>query len=275
MASAVALQADGRIVVAGGANDETSFALARYTTFGALDTTFGTEGRVTTDFGSFSSARGVAIQADGKIVAAGSVSNEANRSNFALARYEAQGSPPAAADLALTISAAPEPIAAGSDLTYSITLTNNGPAAASSVVVTTELAEATTPLSCTATEGGVCAGNNRSVTFEALAPGASATITLVVRVKCSAADGASISNTARVSSATPDPEQSNNSAQATSTVSRPPGLLSVQDDETGEVLKFDALSGDYTLATCAGRTLSGRGVVIRRGLPCAAAARRP
>ena len=45
------------------------FALARYNRDGSLDTSFGSGGKATTDFGNtFDSANSVAIQADGKIV---------------------------------------------------------------------------------------------------------------------------------------------------------------------------------------------------------------
>lgn len=67
----VAIQADGKIVVAGAASQD--FALARYNTGGSLDITFGTGGLVTTDFASNSDeVFAVAVQVDGKIVAAGS-----------------------------------------------------------------------------------------------------------------------------------------------------------------------------------------------------------
>jgi uncharacterized delta-60 repeat protein len=84
-ASAVAIQADGKIVAAGGAGAE--FALARYDTDGTLDTTFGTNGKVTTGFTDGAFANAVAIQSDGKIVAAGGAGAE-----FALARYDTDGS---------------------------------------------------------------------------------------------------------------------------------------------------------------------------------------
>ena len=52
-ARAVALQPDGKIVAAGGALGATvDFALARYGPDGTLDTTFGADGKVATDFGS-------------------------------------------------------------------------------------------------------------------------------------------------------------------------------------------------------------------------------
>jgi uncharacterized delta-60 repeat protein len=90
----VAIQADGKIVVVGdsqqGNRSMISFALARYTTNGSLDPTFGTGGKVLTDFTpQQDSAAGVAIQADGKIVAAGiaKTGEATNHSVIAVARY--------------------------------------------------------------------------------------------------------------------------------------------------------------------------------------------
>src|SRR5690348_6280968 len=70
---ALAVQADGRIVAAGQAGGSGSdFALARFNRNGTLDPGFGTAGEVTSHLSSANSAaRGVAIQADGKIVVAG------------------------------------------------------------------------------------------------------------------------------------------------------------------------------------------------------------
>lgn len=91
----LALQPDCKIVVVGNAGaptGPTGFALARYNTDGSLDSTFGTEGRVTTVFSAEpgfigeEAARGVALQSDGRIVAAGY-----SGSDFALARYTADG----------------------------------------------------------------------------------------------------------------------------------------------------------------------------------------
>ena len=80
----------GRAAAVGGvAND---FALARYNADGSLDTTFDGDGKVTTDFGrDVDAASGVAVQADGKIVVAGSCLIGCN-DDFALARYNADGS---------------------------------------------------------------------------------------------------------------------------------------------------------------------------------------
>jgi uncharacterized delta-60 repeat protein len=97
-ADAVAVQADGKIVAAGGAamfsrTAESKFALARYDTDGALDSSFDADGKLTLDFGGDEEwADGVAIQADGKIVAAGT---GGAASDFALARVETDGTPDA------------------------------------------------------------------------------------------------------------------------------------------------------------------------------------
>src|SRR4029450_4467005 len=68
--SGVAVQADGRIVVAGSGDGD--FAVARYNADGSLDTSFSGDGKQTTDLGGSDDGRAVAIQADGRIVVVGS-----------------------------------------------------------------------------------------------------------------------------------------------------------------------------------------------------------
>jgi uncharacterized delta-60 repeat protein len=93
-AQAVAIQSDGKIVAVGyssGAN--TDFVLVRYNSDGSLDATFGLGGIVTTPIGSgVDAAYAVAIQVDKKIVVAGYTSNSASGTDFALARYNIDGS---------------------------------------------------------------------------------------------------------------------------------------------------------------------------------------
>jgi uncharacterized delta-60 repeat protein len=88
--------ADGKIVAAGTANyfsRGARFAVARYNTNGALDTTFSGDGKVTTDFtNSFDGAFSVAIQpTDGTVVAAGQAGG-GNAGRIGLARYTTNGS---------------------------------------------------------------------------------------------------------------------------------------------------------------------------------------
>jgi uncharacterized delta-60 repeat protein len=93
-AAEVATQADGKIVVVGGARWErdTRFVLVRYNADGTLDTTFGGDGKVTTNFTSrLDAAWDVAIQSDGKIVAVGDAGFRTGNSRFAVARYNTDG----------------------------------------------------------------------------------------------------------------------------------------------------------------------------------------
>ncbi|TMA81131.1 MAG: hypothetical protein E6J77_17415, partial [Deltaproteobacteria bacterium] len=89
VAFALALQPDGKLVAAGVSTGD--FALARYNADGSLDTTFGTCGRVVTDFaGDDAAASALVVQPDGKLVAAGRRS-VASHTSFSLARYASDG----------------------------------------------------------------------------------------------------------------------------------------------------------------------------------------
>jgi uncharacterized delta-60 repeat protein len=89
VAFALAIQTDGKLVVAGSTSDgsQPKFALVRYNTDGSLDTTFNTTGIVTTAIGLGDYAYALAIQGDGKLVVAGASFSSANPLEFALARY--------------------------------------------------------------------------------------------------------------------------------------------------------------------------------------------
>ena len=108
-ALATAIQADGKVVVAG-------LSLLRYNTDGSLDTTFGNGGIVATPKGS--GARAVAIQADGRIVAAGGSGSAG--SDFLVARY--LSSEPQIG----SFTANPNPVTAGSSVTLTASLVTDG-----------------------------------------------------------------------------------------------------------------------------------------------------
>jgi len=99
MIQAVALQPDGRIVVAGmsgGITGPDVFTTARYLPNGTRDATFGADGVATLQFfGDSSDANAIAIQADGDIVVGGEAHdlNGGGRTNFALARFTSSGVP--------------------------------------------------------------------------------------------------------------------------------------------------------------------------------------
>jgi uncharacterized delta-60 repeat protein len=94
-ANALALQPDGKLVVAGSAVNAPSaqdIALVRYNADGSLDAAFGTGGIVTTDLGGSDQANALALQPDGKLVVAGSADKGTTGQDFALVRYNADGS---------------------------------------------------------------------------------------------------------------------------------------------------------------------------------------
>jgi uncharacterized delta-60 repeat protein len=96
VANAMALQPDGKIVLAGQISDagasDTDFALARFFPDGRLDGSFGTNGHVTYGFGGDQFARAVVVQPDGKIVVGGYTS-AANGINFMIVRFNPDGMP--------------------------------------------------------------------------------------------------------------------------------------------------------------------------------------
>lgn len=94
---ALSIQSDDKIVVVGYVEDK--FVAGRYTVDGALDTTFGVNGYVITDFQNNAEHNDVTIQNDGKIVATGFVDNDlllvryyANNSDFVAINSPADGS---------------------------------------------------------------------------------------------------------------------------------------------------------------------------------------
>ena len=94
VAYSVVIQPDGKIVVAGYTiSGNQDFALARYNTNGSLDTTFDTDGKLTTDLGGNNEdvATSTALQPDGKIVVAGYTNATGGNYDFALARYHSNG----------------------------------------------------------------------------------------------------------------------------------------------------------------------------------------
>ena len=93
-ANSITLQADGKILVAGGSwsGSTDDFGITRYNIDGTLDTTFGGgDGKVTTAVGAGDEQiYSITVQADGKILAAGYSSNGTSY-DFALTRYDSNG----------------------------------------------------------------------------------------------------------------------------------------------------------------------------------------
>ena len=113
------------------------------------------------------------------------------------------------ADLALGMIAQPSPVILGQNLTYTISVTNNGPSSATSVFVIHQLPSSVLFRSASSSQG-TCSqsGGIVSCNLGSLAPEGTATVTVVV----SPGATGTISSTASVTAAQPDPNQSNNSA---------------------------------------------------------------
>jgi uncharacterized repeat protein (TIGR01451 family) len=123
----------------------------------------------------------------------------------------------AIADLSITKTDSPDPVNNQSNITYTITVTNNGPSPSANTTVTDTIPAGTTFVSATPS-AGTCpapAGGVLTCNLGILASGGNATITLIVTVT---GFGPTITNTATVSSSVTDPVAGNNSATATTTV---------------------------------------------------------
>jgi uncharacterized repeat protein (TIGR01451 family) len=135
------------------------------------------------------------------------------------------------ADLAISKQRSPSgTIDAGTNVTYTIQFINNGPAPASNVTVSDTLPPGVTAVSQSNPAGWTCntipAGGTGTITCTkgSMGNGESATLTVVVKVDCSVANGATINNTATISSGAgspPDNNTANNSSTASFSVSNP------------------------------------------------------
>jgi len=136
----------------------------------------------------------------------------------------------ASADLSVTKMDSPDPVAAGANITYTITAGNAGPDAAGNATVTDAVPANTTFVSFTAPAGwssttpAVGGTGNVTATNPTFASGATATFTLVVKVNSNVAADATIANTASASSSTSDPNTGNNSGSVSTTVAAPPSI---------------------------------------------------
>ncbi|MGA8440430.1 MAG: C25 family cysteine peptidase, partial [Candidatus Sulfotelmatobacter sp.] len=118
------------------------------------------------------------------------------------------------ADLSVTNSASPNPVSAGSNITYTQTLSNGGPAAASTITFTETTPANTTAQSLTGPAGWTCSLGSLTCTIASLAANTTANFTFVVTVNTSVASGSTITQTDSVTCSASDPSCANNTASA-------------------------------------------------------------
>lgn len=123
-ANSVLVQGSGRIVAAGRTygGSTANFALAGYTSTGALDGSFGSSGVVTTDIqGQADQANCLVLQNDGKLLAGGT-----SNAYFAFARYSANGALDTAFGTDGTLLGQVPPVDSGTNAIYAMTVQSNG-----------------------------------------------------------------------------------------------------------------------------------------------------
>ena len=122
-----------------------------------------------------------------------------------------------AADLSVAKSDSPDPVSKGAQLTYSIVITNHGPGTATGVQLTDTLPTSVQFVSAASTAGS-CAQTASMVACNLgdLSNGASVTVTIIVTPKKTG----TLTNTAQVSSASPDPNTANNTDIEQTTIVR-------------------------------------------------------
>ncbi|MFT3852678.1 MAG: hypothetical protein QM733_08080 [Ilumatobacteraceae bacterium] len=140
----------------------------------------------------------------------------------------------ALADLAVTKSSSPASVVAGETVQYPITVTNNGPSAAADVVVVDTLPAGLSYQSVGAPTGASCTNSGQVVTCTAatLANGASLTFTVTATVPAGSL-ATSVVNSVRVSSSTSDDVAGNDTASATTTITRSADIVATKTGPAG------------------------------------------
>ena len=127
------------------------------------------------------------------------------------------------ADMAVTMTDSPNPVLAGGNITYTAIVTNNGPAAATTVTAVDTIPANTTFSTDTVPSGWTCVVNATTVscTNPSMAANATSTFTFIFTVTAGTAPGTVIVNSITVGSAVSDPTLANNTATTNTNVTSP------------------------------------------------------
>jgi len=158
-------------------------------------------------------------------------------------------------DISVNMTDLPDTVTAGSNLTYTILVKNNGPAVATGVTLTDTLPSSVTYVSATTTQGTFSgSGNTVTCSIGTLVSVASATITIIVQPTTAG----TVTNTASVTCNETDWNTSNNTATTTTVVTNAYGWF-VTLPQTGQMQCYDSLE----VISC---TSTGQDGEIRAGV---------
>jgi uncharacterized delta-60 repeat protein len=264
-AFAVAVQPDGKIVLAGGAVNNsrflTIFALARYNADGSLDATFGSGGRVTTSIGTLSEAFDIVIQPDAKIIAAGGavVGDGSLGNDFALARYNVNGSLDTSFGTGGVVTL---DIGGRNDQARGVVLQQNGKIVAAGGAIVHNRPDLDIALARFNSNGSVDTsfGTNGKVTTDFVGTNTDEDLDTASAVAIQP-DGKIVIAGITMSS------DLNQDFILARYLGDEVGLFDVclQDDSNGNILQLNLTTGDYRFTRCGGLTLSGTGALTKKG----------
>jgi uncharacterized repeat protein (TIGR01451 family) len=175
------------------------------------------------------------------------------------------------ADMSVTKTASPDAVEPGQNITYTITVKNNGPFDANDVTLTDQVPASTTfvslslPAGWTATTPAPGGTGTVTATRTTLANGASAVFTLVVNVDADTPAASTIENTATVSASNTDLGEEDNAATAITDVSPSADLLLTKSDNADPVSPGDNIT--YTVALSNNGPMTARGLQVTDPLP--------
>ncbi len=172
----------------------------------------------------------------------------------------------ASSDLAIIKTDSPDPVSISGTLTYTLAVSNNGPSSASNLIVTDTLPAGVSYVSASGTGWTCVNGSGVTCTRSSLAVGPAPDITITVTAPSA---GGTISNTANVSSSVGDPNTSNNSSTAGTTVT-PAVNLSITMTDSADPVSANA-PYSYTITVTNGGPNTATGVTVTHTLPAGTA----
>lgn len=167
----------------------------------------------------------------------------------------------AAADLVISKTATPATAVAGSPITYTIDVVNDGPSDAVGVSVSEALPATLLGATLTPSAGGSCTGS--TCTFPRLASGATATVTVAGTVDPSATG--SITNSATASSRTPDPVPADNTVELVTPIVESADLVVAKSASPSPAVPGAAI--EYTITVGNAGPSTARSVTLSDPLP--------